>query len=264
VLTHVILQARLQRRAQDAPARTVARVRSRGLPGPALRAMLTQMRRWIARLEPADRERTVWSDYAETHGYRAEEESAKRSFVAEFVRRTAPGLLFDLGCNTGAYAALALEAGAGYVVGFDADHGALEAAFARAQSRQLEFLPLFSDATNPSPDQGWRGLERAGFASRARPDALLALAFVHHLAIGRNVPLDQVLDWLTGLAPCGVIEFVPKHDPTVRRMLALREDIFQAYTEEAFSAGLAARAQIVRSETISEHGRRLFWYHRAA
>ena len=183
--------------------------------------------------------------------------------MAEFVGQTRPRLLFDLGCNTGDYAALALQAGAGAVVGFDFDQRALEIAFARAEAERLDFLPLFLDAANPSPDQGWRQSERAGFTARARPDALLALAFEHHLAIGRNVPLDQLLDWLTGLAPRGVIEFVPKADPTVRQMLALREDIFDGYDEAAFTACLARAARIVGSEVVSAHGRRLFRYERA-
>jgi hypothetical protein len=77
------------------------------------------------------------------------------------------------------------------------------------------------------------------------------------------VPLDQTVAWLTGLAPRGVIEFVPKTDPTVNRMLALREDIFTDYDEAAFTQCLAGAARIVRSEIVSAHGRRLFWYDRS-
>jgi ribosomal protein L11 methylase PrmA len=206
----------------------------------------------------------VWGDYAKTHGYAGAEDAAKRRFVAEFIERTKPTLLFDLGCNTGDYAALALASGAGRVVGFDFDQHALDGAFMRADAEGLDFLPLFLDALNPSPDQGWRQAERAGFGARARPDALLALAFAHHLAIGRNVPLEQTVAWITGLAPCGVIEFVPKADPAVGRMLALREDIFPDYDETAFASCLSSVARIVHSEAVSAHGRRLFCYERAA
>jgi hypothetical protein len=81
--------------------------------------------------------------------------------------------------------------------------------------------------------------------------------------IGRNVPLDQTIGWLTGLTPRGGIEFVPKDDPTVQRMLALREDIFDGYGVDAFTAALEARARIVRAESIADSGRRLFWYDRS-
>jgi ribosomal protein L11 methylase PrmA len=262
VLTHVILQARLHNAALRRPEQSIARVSGRQLPAPALAHMLRQLRRWIARLRPADRQPTAWARYGATHSYEAPEELAKRRFVAEFVTATRPRLLFDLGCNTGDYAMLALEAGAGMVVGWDNDQDALDAAFVRATDERLAFLPLFLDAANPSPDQGWRQTERQGFDHRASADALLALAFAHHLAIGRNIPLDQLVSWLVGLAPRGVIEFVPKADPTVQRMLALREDIFRDYEEAGFRSLLAGAARIVRSEAISSTGRTLYWYER--
>jgi ribosomal protein L11 methylase PrmA len=162
-----------------------------------------------------------------------------------------------LGCNTGAYAALSLEAGAETVVGFDTDHAALETAFARAREQNLRLLPLYLDAGNPSPDQGWAGVERKSLQARGGADALLALAFAHHLAIARNVPLDQLLAWLTSLAPRGVIEFVRK-DAAVQQMLAHREDIFDDYDEDTLTAALGRNAHIERAETVSVSGRRLF------
>jgi ribosomal protein L11 methylase PrmA len=224
--------------------------------------MLQQLRNWIARMQPRDTGPTVWSEYARTHTYASEEEQAKRAFVAEFVARTRPNTLWDLGCNTGEYSEAALQAGAERVVGFDIDHGALERAFARAQARSLDLLPLHLDAANPTPDQGWNGAERKSVNARANADMVLALAFVHHLAIGRNVPLSQALAWLVGLAPRGVIEFVQKSDPTVHRMLALRDDIFDDYNEEAFVAAVSQHARIVETKTVSAAGRRLYAYER--
>ena len=104
--------------------------------------------------------------------------------------------------------------------------------------------------------------ERASFTERARFDFLVALAVEHHLAIGRNIPLDEVVRWMVGLAPRGVIEFVQKTDATVRRMLSLREDIFADYTEENFRQLLAANARIVESRTVSAAGRVIFLYDR--
>jgi hypothetical protein len=70
--------------------------------------------------------------------------------------------------------------------------------------------------------------------------------------------LQGLLVWLTGLTPTGVIEFVPKSDSTVQRMLALREGIVTAYDETAFRSCLEQNARVVRDETVSQHGRRLF------
>jgi ribosomal protein L11 methylase PrmA len=156
--------------------------------------------------------------------------------------------------------ALASSKGANRVIGFDFDHGASNKAFARGDTENLKFQPLFLDAANQSPDQGWLQSERRGLQARAKADAILALAFEHHLAIGRNVPVAQVVDWLTSLAPLGVIEFVEKTDPTIQQMLALREDIFPNYTLDAFQSALLDRAHIVKEEVVSATGRRLFWY----
>jgi ribosomal protein L11 methylase PrmA len=259
-LTHVVLPSRLQARATARAA--AATVKSRRLPRPAFEAMLKQLRRWIARLEPADTGRTEWSQYAETNTYAQGEEAAKRSFIAEFAAKTRPAMMLDLGCNTGEYTEAALNAGAGLVVGLDFDQSALEKAYVRAVSRGLNFLPLFLDAANPSPDQGWSGAERKALHRRAKADALIALALEHHLVIGRNIPLQRCVDWLVGFAPRGVIEFVHKSDPTVQRMLALREDVFPEYEEPAFAAALGRAARIVKSETVTATGRRLFWYDR--
>jgi ribosomal protein L11 methylase PrmA len=262
VLSHVVLQARLQKASRDWGPEALKRTSQRKLPLQGLIGMLQQLRRWIAKLEPADTGRTVWGDYAETHTYRSDEQESKREFVRRFVDKTRPKLLFDIGCNTGDYSALALEAGAQTVIGFDFDQQALERSFARAAGGRLAFTPLFLDAANPSPDQGWRQSERRGMRGRAAPDAVVALAFEHHLAIGRNVPIPQVVEWIVGLAPTGVVEFVQKDDPTVQRMLALRQDVFSAYGEAAFTAALNRHARIVEAKTVSAAGRKLFWYER--
>src|SRR5690606_36679957 len=95
---------------------------------------------------------------------------------------------------------------------------------------------------------------------RFRADAVLALAFEHHLAIAHNVPLDQVVEWITSIAPQGVIEFVPKSDPTIVKMLALREDIFADYGEASFRTALAERATITGEVRVTETDRTLFSY----
>lgn len=259
LLTHVLLPARLQ--ASGADEASAKKAAARPLPQFAYLGMLRQLRDWIAGLQPKGVRKSVWSDYADNNSYAGQEAEAKQRIIGEFAARVKPRLMWDLGCNTGAYSEVALENGAQSVVGFDFDQGALEGAYRRAADRNLAFLPLFQDAANPSPGQGWSGEERAGLAARsADAEALIALAFVHHIAIGRNVPLDRFSDWLTGLAPQGVVEFVPKEDPMVGRLLALRKDIFPDYTLENFKSQIARSARIVTAETITKSGRVLIVY----
>ena len=224
--------------------------------------ILRQLMAFIGNLG-SNSQQSIWGNYADTHTYSQAEYEGKRAFVGRFIRAERPRVLWDLGCNTGDFSALALRAGAERVIGFDADASALDQAFSRAQKEQLDFLPLYMDAANPSPDQGWNQGERQGLAARANADGLLALAFVHHLAIGRNIPLDEAVGWLMGLAPRGVIEFVPRDDPTVQTMLAHRDpDLFADYTQAAFVAALQRRGRIVAEEKVSETGRHLYAYQR--
>ncbi len=258
ILLHVVTQSALQKSAISSKDSGLAKQFQ--FPKSAYQRMLTKLQSWIETLEPAHASKTTWQDYAKTHSYADDEAVAKREFVGKFAAATKPQMLWDLGCNIGDFSAIALANGAGLSCAFDYDQGALDLAFARASDEGLMLQPLFLDAANPSPNQGWNQRERGGLAARANADAILALAFVHHLAIGRNIPLDSVVDWLVGLAPRGVIEFVPKQDPMVQQLLALREDIFADYTDEHFTACLSARAKIVDSKTVTEAGRRLVWF----
>jgi ribosomal protein L11 methylase PrmA len=263
VLTQVMLPAMLQSSAVgDGASASDISLDAHRLPAGRFRGMLERLRARIDRLAPADAGTTTWAEYARRHHYAPDEVQRKQAFVERFVRTMKPGTVWDLGCNTGDYAKLALDAGAGLVVGFDSDQRALEAAFARARAERLAFLPLFLDLANPSPTQGWAQRERSGLLERRNADAVLALAFVHHLAIARNVPLADLVDWLVALAPAGVVEFVPKADPMVQRLLRFRDDIFGDYSDEAFRARLQEQAEIVSTDTVSASGRKLYWYTR--
>ena len=263
VLQHVVLQAMFEKMSTgpgERPAKEVAKVH---LPKMAFERMLRGLRDWIRRLQPKGAEKTVWRNYAESNSYSSDEARRKAAFVRQFAAAKRPAVLWDLGCNSGEYSKAALEAGAGLCIGFDFDAGALERAYLRAKAEGLNLLPLHLDAANPSPNQGWGQGERKGMRERAPADAVVALAFVHHLAVAKNVPLEFVVDWIVGMARSGVIEFVQKHDPMVHELLRLREDIFADYSEESFAHALRARARIHRVEEVSATGRKLYWFERA-
>ncbi|MDH3503144.1 MAG: class I SAM-dependent methyltransferase [Nitrospirota bacterium] len=263
VLTHVVLQDLFQKTStthtkslQDHSLATAS------FPLSSFKHMLKKMSSWISQLTPLNKGESTWGDYDKTCSYSSIETKSKKQFILEFAQKVQPTLLWDFGCNTGEYSETALEGGARYVVGFDFDQGALDRSYHRASERRLSFQALFMDAANPSPNQGWNGLERESLQSRASADAVFALALVHHLAIARNIPLVQVVNWLISLAPQGVIEFVPKNDPMVQELLSLRQDIFPDYTFENFIALLKEKAVVVKIETVSKSGRMLVWFTR--
>lgn len=260
---HVFLPAHYQKGTQSDAVRGSGSLRpGKGLPRRGYEGLLRQLRGWIGSMCPGDRKASVWGDYAERNTYADSETAEKRRIVAEFAAARRPRLLLDIGCNSGFFSEAAIAAGAGSVLGFDFDQHSLDNAYRRAVDKTLPFQALFLDAANPSPGQGWRQAERAGFAERARADAVIALAFIHHLAIARNIPLDQLIAWLTERAPSGLIEYVPKSDPTVQAMLRHRDDIFADYSPEAFETLLARHTNIVASTQVSASGRTIYEFER--
>jgi len=263
VQAHVVLPARLQKKVSSTnSAETKPMAERKGLPKSSYKGLLTQLRNWIAKLEPKGGNQSVWGGYAEQNTYEEKENFEKTIFIQKFVNGVQPNLVYDLGCNSGAFSEIALAAGAKQVIGFDFDQIALEKALHRAESKSLNLLPIYLDASNQSPDQGWQQLERAGFDGRGKPDAILALAFEHHLAIGKNIPLPQVIKWITSIAANGIIEFVAKSDPTIISMLSMRDDIFQNYSQESFEKAILQHATIIESKKVTKDGRVLYWYKR--
>jgi hypothetical protein len=119
-------------------------------------------------------------------------------------------------------------------------------------------LPLLLDLTNPSPALGWAHRERLSLEQRGPADVLLALAVVHHLAIGHNLPLERIASFLARLGRSLVIEFVPKSDSQVRRLLRDRPDIFPDYTRDGFEAAFRGSFRIERALRVADSARTLY------
>lgn len=261
VLTHIVLQSILQEKTHVDTFKEGRRLTQSALPRASYKRLLHRLKDWIQGLKPADNGKTLWQDYAGNHSYAPDEVALKKEFIVEFTAETKPGIIWDFGCNSGEYTIAALGAGAKYAIGFDFDQGALEVGTTRALEMNLPLQFLFLDASNPPPNQGWAEEERMGLKKRASIDAVIALAFIHHMVIAKNIPLVRFVNWLIDLAPSGVVEFVPKTDSMVQRLLMFREDIFPDYTEENFLVLLSAQARIAKTRRVSESGRLLVWYH---
>src|SRR5262249_58760486 len=90
----------------------------------------------------------------------------------------------------------------------------VEAAYLAARSEgDARFLPLVVDLANPSPAQGFAHEERSALTERFASGAVMALALVHHLAIGNNLPLPRIAEWLPRLRPALPLDVVPPAAP---------------------------------------------------
>ncbi len=250
---HLHLHARAQRRfagAQQAPQHSTVGATRRA-------ALVDSLRGAVAGLS-WDPGGTEWADYDGSTSYTAAGTAAKEAIVARMLHDAGGAVAWDLGANVGRFSAIAAAAGR-RVIAWDADPAASERHYRRVRSDgTTAVLPLVQDLSNPSPGLGWAGIERRSFVARADADVVLALALVHHLAIGNNVPLDGIAALLSRLAPSLVIEFVPKDDPMVRRLLASREDVFPDYGIDGFEQVFGRWYRIEARAPIAESTRVLY------
>ena len=222
-------------------------------------SILKNLINFIESLKPK-KENTIWGDYSRKNTYDDEEKRNKYEFISKYFKENSINKALDLGCNNGEYSKLALKSGCKSVVGLDYDLNAIDEAYNDSKKEKINFLPLYFDVSNPSSNIGWNQKERKGFLERSKFDAVLALAFEHHLAIAKNIPLKDVIRWILSLAPEGIIEFVPKNDVTIQSMLKLKGDIFPDYNLQNFEKYLSENANIKSQKKISNSGRILFAY----
>ncbi|MCP4570944.1 MAG: SAM-dependent methyltransferase [bacterium] len=258
LLMHVHAHAASQRKHQDKGKSKVARVGRRSFEG-----IVDSLRGAVRRLQwkpPA----TEWGAYYDDTNYSDASLQAKRDLVDGFVARTEARTAWDLGANNGTFSRVATGRGI-FTVAADIDPVAVEFNYRRVKETGEEnLLPLLMDLTNPSPALGWGHAERDSLLNRGPADLVLALALVHHLAIGNNVPLARVAEFFAAAARWLIVEFVPKSDSQVRRLLATREDVFPEYAPEGFKAAFAATHETVDVQPIPGTERSLHLMRRLA
>ena len=154
--------------------------------------------------------------------------------VATFLEEVRPSSVWDLGANTGRFSRLASDRGIS-TVAFDLDPDCVEACYQEVRARkETRLLPLIMDLFNPSPGSGWVNQERASIFARSRPEMVLALALVHHLAIAGNLPLENIAQVFADLAPWLAIEFVAPNDQEAGSLMTQRRGVHHLYNQAHF------------------------------
>ena len=93
---------------------------------------------------------------------------------------------------------------------------------------------------------------------RGPADLVFALALVHHLAISNNVPLNKIAEFFSTISKSLIIEFIPKSDSQVKRLLTTREDIFENYDEEQFEKEFSKFFKIISSKKLTGSQRTIY------
>ncbi len=231
ILMHLHLQAWAMRKVQATTAVVEhRRKRPRPISRRNLIALCAGLKRFITKLQR--KRSSYWQQYSGYNSYSDSSQADKTRIAHEFIVKNNIREILDLGCNTGEYSRVAVDAGAQRVIGTDIDCGAIDIAFKDARKNSLPIQILHYDVANPSPDMGWMCKERLTLERRlGQIEGIFCFALIHHIVIGRNIPIEFFVRWVCDLAPKGLIEFVPKSDPMVKGLLRDREDIFVDYDQ---------------------------------
>jgi hypothetical protein len=251
---HIHMHAKAQKRYEGVPSKKSALPMSRR----SFMGILDSLEKCVEKLhwKPGQ---TQWGDYYGQTNYDEAAFDRKKNIVSSFAQRIHPSCIWDLGANTGVFSRV-VSGGRIPTVSFDIDPVAVEKNYRECcDKRESHILPLVMDLTNPTPGIGWRNRERMALSER-RPDNMLAmaLALIHHLAISNNLPFEKIASFFSDLCRFLIIEFVPKDDSQIQRMLTTREDIFTHYHVDAFEAAFSHFFSIIDKVEIEGLGRRLY------
>ncbi len=255
-LSHIHFHARTQKAHAD-DAATDQNKRSFNLSRQRLLGLLDNLRTATENLEWTP-ENTEWGAYYDETNYSEASFDEKGRLVKAYLEAISPNEVWDLGGNTGTFSRLASDQGI-FTVSFDIDPACIENSYRKVRKAgEPNLLPLILDLTNPSPGIGWQHQERHALMARGPVSTVMALALIHHLAISNNVPLDRVAHFLAQLCQHLIIEFVPKTDSQVKRLLTTRTDIFPDYTPEGFEIAFSRYFEIKKATSIPESERILY------
>ncbi len=251
---HLLGNKMARKASQDKKVGTEANIK---MPKENLIALLEDLESVIDRLTLKSK-RSTWSHYYQDNSYSSKAASSKEKLVSDWVDELNPKSVWDIGANNGYFSKLCADKNI-FTMSLDADIRCVEDNFCNAQAEnQNNLMPLVLDLTVPTPSAGWSNKERLGLPSRGPAELILALALVHHLAIAQNIPLKEVAAYFAELGQNLIIEFVPKEDVQVQRLLALREDVFDRYDQRCFEEYFSRSFDIMKKQTITDSGRVLY------
>ncbi|MDH3376070.1 MAG: SAM-dependent methyltransferase [Gammaproteobacteria bacterium] len=256
LLAHIHLHAKAQQRYADSGDRPKVRRKAK-ISALGLRGIVVNLKNTINKLHWTPKG-TEWANYYDQTNYSSLATDHKSEVVSKYLDDLRPDTVWDLGANVGNYSRLACSKGV-EVISFDSDPAATEINYLKVKSdEERNLLPLIVDLCNPSGGIGWSAKERISLLDRAPVDTVLALALVHHLAISNNVPLSMIAEFFARICRSLIVEFVPKEDSQVQKLLLTRDDIFDLYHQGGFESAFKEHFEIQESCLLRNSARLLY------
>ncbi len=196
---------------------------------------------------------SYWSSYSKINSYSDNDYAKKSKLISNFIKNEKINSLLDLGCNDGYFSKVSFDNGVKKIVGVDYDLDSLNEAYLKFKNSSKNFLAIYQNFTNTSPDMGWMGEERKSFLKRFKNkfDGIICLAFIHHICIGKNVPLEQFIDYIGNFSKNVLLEFVSSEDSMVKNLSANKENLLDSYTIENLRKIIKKKNTIISENQIT-------------
>lgn len=203
-----------------------------------------------------------WLKYPELDHYSKKDEIKKKNIVKKYVNKSKPKCLLDIGCNVGNYSFLAIKSNAQKIISIDSDHDCINYLYNLAKKGRKKIIPMVVDLINPNANIGFNNKEKFSFLSRIenKIDFVLSLAIVHHFVFQNNISLTQTLKMIIKLGKRGIIEYIPKNDVMLKKMIDRKTIYHHDYNLKNFELILSKSTKYQKKEIIKENGRILFYY----
>ncbi len=252
---HLFFHAKMQGKYSDSG---ISKQEVKKIPKMQTLGILDSLKTTISKLKLSTVD-TEWGDYYNNTNYSDESFNEKKELIKSFSKELKLKKVWDLGANRGVFSRIFADQGIN-TIAWDIDPIAVEKNYNQIKkSSETSISPLLVDLTNPTPSIGWSLVERDSFVERAKDvDLVMALALIHHLAIGNNVPLEQIAMFFSKLSENLIIEFVPKGDSQVDILLSSREDIFSDYNESGFEKAFSEYYTVEKKENVQGSKRTLY------
>jgi hypothetical protein len=202
---------------------------------------------------------STWSEYYDEASLRNNYLQEKKDIINRWLKRLGTiKTAADLGCNKGEFSRLLATKGI-YTIATDYDPYCINELYQSIKiGSEKNIQPLIVDLANPTPSLGFNNTERSSFYNRLDAELVLALALIHHLTIGKNIPLDKIASVFHQASRHLIIEFVPKEDAKIKMMLQHKKDIYPDYSEENFVASFSKFFSIEEKQAIPGSVRTLY------
>jgi hypothetical protein len=203
--------------------------------------------------------KSTWTGYYDEASQRTNYLQKKQEIIRQWLNKIGPvSTAADIGANNGEFSKL-ISSNDVAVIAADFDAYCINDLYSQVRnSGEINILPLILDLSKPSPAIGLNNEERDSFIKRVNVDLALALALIHHLSIGKNIPFDKTADLFHRICRYLIIEFIPKQDEKIQLMLTDKNDIYTDYTEANFISAFEKYFSIKEKEMITCSGRTLY------